>query len=342
MQAAVINANGGLEVVEVGEAPEPKPASQEVLLEVKAAALNHLDIWIRKGRPGVEMAFPHVLGSDCCGVVRALGHGVKQWHEGEAVIVNPGFNGEDEWTRRGEQNISPTFGILGAHRQGTFAQYVSVPASKLMPKPAHLSDAEAAALSLAHLTAWNMLVTRAQTQPGESVLIHGIGGGVALAALQLCGIIGARAIVTSSSREKLRRAADLGAAACIDYTAEDVAAKAREATRGKGVDVVIDTTGAETWPINFAAMRRGGRAVHAGVTTGKEATVNLSALYLNHFTIMGATMGADEGYRQMVEAVNQQQLRPVMDSTFPLSEARAAMAKMESGAQFGKIALAIG
>lgn len=343
MKAAYIEGHGGPEVLTVGELPEPpSPGRGEVRLRVKAAALNHLDIWVRRGRPGMASVLPHVLGSDCCGVVESVGEGVDTVSEGDEVILNPGLHGDDEFTRRGEQNISPTYGIMGAHRQGTFAEFVIVRADKLLPKPEHLSHEEAAALPLAHITAWCMLMRRARLQPGETVLIHGIGGGAALAALQLADLAGAQAIVTSSSHEKLDRSVTLGAAGLIHYREEDVAESVMTLTDGRGVDVVFDAVGASTWPINMAATRRGGRIVHCGVTTGAEATVNIAQLYWNHLTVMGSTMGCDEDFRQLVSAVNGAVLTPVVDAVYPLEEAAKAQERMETGQQFGKLVLRIG
>ena len=342
MKAVYIEENGGPEVVKVGDLPEPGPPGRgEVRLRVRAAALNHLDIWVRMGRPGMAEVRPHVLGSDCCGVVDALGEGVEGLAVGDPVILNPGLHGEDEYTRRGEQNISPSYGITGAHRQGTFAEFTNVRADKLLPKPEHLSDAEAAALPLAHLTAWCMLIRRAQLKAGETVLIHGIGGGAALAALQIASLAGAEPMVTSSSHDKLDRSLMHGAAALINYREDDVVESVMALTNGRGVDVVFDAVGAATWPINMGATRRGGRIVHCGVTTGAEATVNIAQLYWNHLTVMGSTMGSDEDFRQMVAAVSAGVIAPVVDKVFPIEEAAAAQARMEAGEQFGKIVLSI-
>jgi len=342
MKAIFIEDNGGPDVVQYGDIAEPGPPGPgEVRLRVKAAALNHLDIWVRMGRPGMSPSFPHVLGSDCCGVVDALGEGVDYLVVGDEVILNPGLHGEDEFTRRGEQNISPTYGITGAHSAGTFAEFVNVRADKLQYKPEHLSDAEAAALPLAHLTAWCMLIRRARVQPGETVLIHGIGGGAALAALQIATLAGAESFVTSSSNDKLERALALGAAAIINYREGDVADAVLELTGGLGADVVFDAVGAATWPINMAATRRGGRIVHCGVTTGAEASINIAQLYWNHLTVMGSTMGSDEDFRQMVAGVNSAMLTPEVDSIHPLEDGAKAQARMESGTQFGKIVLTI-
>jgi len=344
MRAAVLTKNGGLDALAVQEVPKPKAGRGEVLLDVRAAALNHLDIWVRKGRPGAEMQFPHILGSDAAGVVADVGEGVEGWSAGDEVVVNPGLNcGHCAWCRRGEHSECPKFTLMGLGAPGLFAEHAVVPAQNLHRKPAHLGWPEAAALTLAHVTAWRMLVTRARVLPGETVLIHGIGGGVAMAALQFVRSFGARAIVTSSSDEKLKQAKEMGAAHGINYKkTEDVGKAVKELTDGIGADAVIDAVGAATWPINFAALRKAGRAVHCGVTSGAQTETNLSALYWNQFSILGSTMGSDEDMRQMLAAVNAAKITPVLDKTFPLAEARAAQQRMEEGEQTGKIVLEVG
>lgn len=341
MKAAVIHEHGGNDLVVIERIADPKPAPGEVVMEVYASALNHLDIWVRKGRPGLNLSYPHVLGSDACGVVVELGAGVTDRALGDKVILNPGVSsGKGEYCSRGQQSEDPEFGIFGLSRQGTHSEKVAVPAGNLLPKPDHLSEGEAAALPLAYLTAWRMLMTRAALVPGETVLIHGIGGGVALAGLQLAKLANAEVIVTSSSDDKLNRACELGADHVVNYKSTPaVAAAVKEITKGRGVDIAFDTVGAITWPINFEAVRRGGRIVHCGVTTGATVQANISALYWNHLSVLGSTMGSHEDFRQMVKAVSNSKLKPVVDSVFPLEQARDALARMEAGEQFGKIVL---
>ncbi len=343
MKAAVIHECGGLDRVRVEEIPEPKAGAGEVVLEVRSAALNHLDIWVRKGRPGVTLRMPHVLGSDAAGVVVELGSGTHGVKVGDEVILNPGLScGFCESCRRGQQSECASFSIVGAGRPGTFAEKVAVPFYNVFPKPSHLNFDEAAALPLAYQTAWRMLMTRGGLKPGETVLIHGIGGGVALAALQLAKLAGAEVIVTSSSDEKLSRASGLGADHTINYkTVENVATAVKDITRGRGVDVVIDSVGAGTWETNFNLVRRGGRIVLCGVTTGAQAKTNLQALYWNQLTVMGSTMGSNEDVRLMLRAVTTAGLKPVIDSIKPLENAADAMGRMEAGEQFGKIVLKV-
>ena len=343
MKAVTIREHGELDVMRVEDIPEPAPGDFEVLLGVRAAALNHLDIWVRKGGRGRTVEGVHVLGSDGAGVVEGIGakaHGVSV---GDEVIVNPAVScGCCEYCLRGEQSECPDFGLIGAMRPGTFAEKVVVPAECVLPKPEHLTWEEAAALPLAYVTAWRMLMTRARLRPGETVLIHGIGGGVALAGLQWAKLAGAEVIVTSSSDEKLARAQGLGADHTINYrTTPDVAARVREITGGRGVDIAFDAVGAATWPVDIAAVRKGGRVVICGVTTGAEAATNLQAVYWNQLTLLGSTMGSQEDFRQMLRAATVSGLKPVVDRVYPLDQARDAMARMEQGEQFGKVVLRV-
>jgi NADPH:quinone reductase-like Zn-dependent oxidoreductase len=342
MKAAVITEHGELDKVKLAEAAKPKAGAGEVLIEVKSAALNHLDIWVRRGRRGVTLSMPHILGSDAAGVISEVGAGVDGFSVGDEVIINPGLScGKCEYCRRGEQSECSSFGIVGMSRAGTFTEYVTVPATNIYPKPSHLNFDEAAALPLVYVTAWRMLMTRAGLKPGQTVLIHGIGGGAAMAALQLVKLAAAKAIVTSSSDEKLDRAEQIGADHIINYKVGDVKDTVMSITGGRGVDVVVDTVGAATWPVDFSVVRRGGKIVLCGVTSGPKADTNLQALYWNQVTIMGSTMGSDDDFRAMLSAVFAAKLKPIIDSVFPLGKIREAMARMEQGTQFGKIVLKI-
>jgi NADPH:quinone reductase-like Zn-dependent oxidoreductase len=341
MKAVTIREHGGPDVVRVDDVDAPSAAPGEVVLDVRAAALNHLDLWVRIGRPGMDLDFPHVLGSDAAGVVAEVGDGVDGLAPGDEVVLNPGLScGACDACRRGEQSECRSYSIVGLGRWGTFAEQVAVPARCVRPKPVHLDWTEAAALPLAYLTAWRMLMTRAGLRPGETVLIHGIGGGVALGSLQIAKLAGAWAVVTSSSDDKLARAEDLGADVTVNYRSEpDVAKAVIGATGGRGVDVVVDTVGADTWPIDFQAVRRGGRIVNCGVTTGAEAATPLHALYWKQVTVLGSTMGSDEDFRRLLLAVEANELAPVVHATYALADAADALACMEAGEQFGKIVL---
>jgi NADPH:quinone reductase-like Zn-dependent oxidoreductase len=344
MKSIHITSFGDIDKVTYGDVPQPKPSHGEALVRVKAAALNHLDIWVVKGRPGVTLKGPHVLGSDCAGVVEAYGPGLEPLPAGSEVVVNPGVSCMTcEFCLRGQHSECPKFRILGFQLEGVYGEYAIVPAVNLFPKPKNLSWEEAAALPLSHLTAWRMLFERAKLQSGETVLIHGVGGGVGVAALQLCGLHGAETIVTSSSDEKLQRAQSMGAKHGLNYkTTTDVGAAVKALTNGRGVDVVIDTTGAPTLPISMAAVRRGGRIVTCGITGGAEATVNIQMLYWNHVSFMGSTMGSMEDMRRLVRATETFNLKPLIDKVFPLSDAQSALTRMKAGEQMGKIVLKVG
>jgi len=289
MKAVTIREFEGPKKVQVEDVAEPQITDDEVLLEVKAVALNHLDIWVTKGRRGAELKIPHVLGADASGVVAAIGSRVDNVSVGQNVLINPGLScGRCEFCRQGQQSLCVSFGMMGFSRPGTFAQRSAVPAVNIYPKPAHLDFTAAAALPLDHLTAWRILNTRARLQAGQTVLIHGIGGGAALAGLQIARLMGALVIVTSSSDEKLTRARQLGAECLINYrTSSDVIGKVMAFTRDRGVDVIFDSVGAAAWPLNEKVIRRGGTVVLCGVTTGAEAAVDIRQLYWNQVTVMG-------------------------------------------------------
>ena len=342
MKAAVIYEHGELDCVRIEEVAEPKADRDEVILQVKSAGLNHLDIWTRKGRPGLNLTMPHILGSDAAGVVVSVGADVANVRVGDDVILNPALScGLCEYCNRGQHSECLSFGIVGMSRPGTFAQRVAVPTQNIYPKPAYMNFDQAGSFALTYMTAWRMLITRAQVGAGQTVLIHGIGGGVALCALKLAKLVGACVIVTSSSDEKLARARQIGADFVINYKSADVAEYVKDFTFGRGVDVVVNTVGAAAWPIDFSTVRRGGKIILCGVTTGAKAETDLRALYWNQLTIMGSTMGSNEDFRQMLAAVTVAKLKPVIDSVEPLENVRKAMGRMEAGGQFGKIVLRI-
>jgi NADPH:quinone reductase-like Zn-dependent oxidoreductase len=341
MKAAVITAHGGLDVLDVREMPRPRPGRGEALVEVRAAALNHLDIWVRRGGRSA-LTFPHIIGSDGAGVVVELGPDVDGPPAGTEVVLSPALVCRRcPACRRGEQSMCEDFGILGMSSPGTFAQYVAVPADNLWPKPPHLNWHEAAGLVLAYGTAWRMLFTRGRLAGGQMVLIHGIGGGVAVAALQLARLAGARVIATSSSPQKLAAARELGAAETIDYRTTDVADAALAFAGPAGVDLIIDSVGAATMAANLRALRKGGRVVLCGVTGGDSAQVDLRAVYWRQLEIVGSTSSSDDDLRQMLAAVAANRLRPVVDKVFALEQVRQATQRMEQAGQFGKIVLAV-
>jgi NADPH:quinone reductase-like Zn-dependent oxidoreductase len=344
VHALTISGHGALDRIEVRDVPVPTLQSPtDVRLRMRAAALNHLDLFVVSGLPGPPLAFPWTLGADGCGVIDQVGSAVSGFTAGDRVVINPGISDRScEFCRAGEQPLCPRFGILGEHHPGTIAEYVVLPASNVLPVAASVSDVDAAAFTLVTLTAWRMVVTRAAVQPGEQVLIWGIGGGVAQAAMQICLQRGATVWVTSSDDAKLERARTLGASETINHRDVDVGKLVRERTGKRGVNVVIDNVGQATWPQSLAALGRGGRLITCGGTSGPRVETDVRRLFWNQWTIMGSTMGNDAEFEAVIAALNAGRLRPTVDAVFPLSDGRKAFERLSRGAQFGKLVIQIG
>jgi len=343
MLAATIRSHGPPEVVTVEAVPRPQvEGPDDVVVALKAAALNHLDLFVLRGLPGLPPAFPHVLGADGAGVVEAIGAAVTRAKPGDRVLLNPGVSCQRcEYCLAGEQSLCATYKLLGEHLPGTFAEAVRVPQWNVHPVPDGVAWADAAAFPLVHLTAWRMLVTRAGVRPGETVLIWGIGGGVALAALAIAKLLGAVAIVTSSSEAKLARARSLGADIALNHAAGDVPKELRRLLGGRGVDVVVDSVGEATWEKSLRALAPGGRLVTCGATTGPRVITDVRRLFWYHQTLMGSTMGNAREFAEIVRLLGSGALRPVVDGVTPLADARRALERMASGEQFGKQVLEI-
>ncbi len=340
MKACWIEQHGGPEVLKVVERPDPRPAADEVVIAVRACGLNHLDVWVRQGLPGAGFALPVVPGSDTAGVIEAVGAGVRGITVGDEVVTNPGFSIEPSPEKlTGYDPLCRDFGVLGAHRDGGCAERVAVPAENVLPKPKSLSFVEAAAVPVVFQTAWHMLVTRAKLLPSETVLIQAAGSGVSHAAIQVARLMGARVIATSSTPEKLRRAVELGADETINYRTEDVAARTRALTAGRGADVVLDHCGAATWEADIAALARGGRIVLCGATTGPEVKLNIGALFYLGQSVLGSTLGTREELQHVLTLMDRGQLQPVVDRTFTLDEIRAAHEHMQHPDRFGKVVI---
>ncbi|HSG14049.1 MAG TPA: zinc-binding dehydrogenase [Gaiellaceae bacterium] len=327
MKAVRIHEDGGPDVLLYEDIPDPEPGPGEVLVALRAAGLNHLDIWIRKGLPSAPK--PRILGADGAGVVSALGAGVEGFAVGDRVVLNPGIEHDGRIT------------VVGEHTDGTYCESKALPASHLYALDDSLSFEQGAAFPLVFETAYRMLVTKAALQEGEWVLIWGIGGGVALAAFEICRALGARTIVTSSSRSKLDRARELGADVTVDHSTEDVVAAVREATGGRGADVVVETVGEATWERSLAAAAQEGRVVVCGATTGHSPPARLYRVWWKQLVIMGSTMGTAADFEGAYDLVRSGRARIHVDSTFPLADAALAHERLESGAQFGKIVLTI-
>lgn len=332
MNAVVLTETGAPDVLRIGSAPDPVAGAGEVVVALRAAALNRRDVYLRKGI--APSPLPVIPGSDGAGVVRSVGAGVSGVSEGDEVVILPslGWGG-------GEDAPAPGFRILGGPDDGTYAELIRLPAENVLPKPARLSFEEAAALPLAGLTAYRALVSRARIRPGETVLILGIGGGVATMALHIARAAGCRVIVTSSSDDKLARARDLGAAGGVNYTEGDWVAGVKEMSGG-GVDVVIDSVGS-TWPDSINCVRPGGRVVAFGGTGGAKVELMVRPLTMGQVSLLGTTMGSPRDFAGLLAAVAHQSWVPVIDSVRPLADVAAAHAREEAGDHFGKLVLTI-
>jgi zinc-binding alcohol dehydrogenase/oxidoreductase len=313
LKAIRIHEDGGPEVLRYEDAPDPEPGDGEVLVQLRAASLNHLDLWVRKGLPSVPK--PRILGADGAGLV-----------DGERVVINPGIEHGDRIT------------VIGEHMDGTHAELIAVPRENVYPIPDGMSFEEAAAFPLVFETAYRMLVTKAELRGGEWVLLWGIGGGIATAANAIARALGARTIVTSSRDEKLAR---VEADVKVNHASEDVVEAVKEATEGRGADVVVEHVGEATWQRTLQAVRQGGRVAVCGATTGPNPPAALHRIWWKQLTIYGSTMGTKEDFEGAYELVASGKARPVVDEVFPLSEARAAHERMEAGDQLGKIVLTI-
>jgi len=327
VKAVRIHEDGGPEVLRYEDVPDPEPQAGEVLVELRAAGVNHLDIWIRKGLPSVPK--PRILGADGAGVVAALGDGVEGFAVGDRVVVNPGIVHDGRIT------------VIGEHTDGTCCELKAIPAAQLYPLAEQLSFEEGAAFPLVFETAYRMLVTKAGLREGEWVLIWGIGGGVALAAFELCRALGARAIVTSSSNDKLERARGLGADVAVNHSEDDVVAAVKEATGGAGAAVVVETVGEATWERSLAGAASEGRVVVCGATSGHSPPARLYRLWWKQLVVYGSTMGTPADFEGAYELIREGRARIHVDSVFPLADAAKAHERLESGAQFGKVVLKI-
>lgn len=333
----------GIDNVKLADLDDPEPGRAEVVVRMRAAALNHLDLWTVGGDLGIEHHFPHVLGADGAGEIASVGPGVEGLRPGGRVMINPAMScGECERCRAGEHSECTTFHMLGEHVPGTFAEQVKVPARNVYPFPEHLSFEEAAALGVTFITAYRMLFVRGRLRPGEWVVITGIGGGLAQSLLQLARPVAGRVFVTSSSQAKIDRALEIGADAGIDYSEDDVGRGVRRLTGKRGVDLVVDSAGGSAVEPSLRALRKGGRLVVAGATAGGRADIDVRRLFWNQLELIGSTMGSDADVSDMLRLVAGMGLHPLIDRTFPLSKGQEALTYLESGAHVGKVVLAIG
>jgi NADPH:quinone reductase-like Zn-dependent oxidoreductase len=322
-------------------APEIR-APGDVLVRIRMAALNRLDLWMTAGLPNVSPRFPFVVGSDGAGVVEAVGSGVRSIRPGDRVMINPGLAcGHCAACLDDDEPLCREYRILGEHLPGTAAELVVVPEENLAAVPEGMGWPEAAGFSLVTLTAWRMLTRRAGLRAGETVLVWGIGGGVSLASLQIVNFLGGRAIVTSASDAKLERARRLGAAVTLNHAREDVVSEVRRDTGGRGVDVIVDSVGEQTWVNSQRALRRGGRIVICGATTGPTVSLDLRRLFWHQWSILGSTMGSRREYAEIVRLAHQGRLWPVIDRVVPLADGAAAYQRMQRGEHTGKLVLEV-
>ncbi|HEX4574681.1 MAG TPA: zinc-binding dehydrogenase [Gemmatimonadales bacterium] len=346
MRAWVIRATGSLDQLQLVDVPDPAGAlgPRDVRIALQAAALNHLDLFTVQGLSH-EYHFPHIVGADGAGLVAAIGADVRTVQPGDRVMINPGIPDYScAYCRAGDHSLCPNYRLLGEHLPGTLAQYIVVPEQNvaIIPTAAPpLTWPEAAAFSLVTLTAWRMAVTRAQVQPGETVLIWGIGGGVSLAALRIAKLRGARVVVTSAHDGKLAEARRLGADVTLNHRTQNVSQEVRALTEKRGADVVIETVGEATWDESLRSLARGGRLVCCGATSGPRVAIDLRRLFWHQWSLLGSTMGNVAEYREIVRVLGTGELRPLVDHVFPFAEARAAFERLERGEQFGKVVVQI-
>jgi NADPH:quinone reductase-like Zn-dependent oxidoreductase len=341
-EAMVMRATGGPEVLtrETLEIPEPGP--REVRVRVRAVALNHMDLWVRRGLPHMKYSWPYRLGCDIAGEVEALGPGARGAALGDRVLVNPGLScGVCERCLSGEDNLCKQYRIHGEGAQGGYARHLNVPDTNLLPCPSRLSFTEAAALPLVFLTAWQMVVDKARVTPGQTVLVQAAGGGVASAAIQLCKLHGARVITTTSTEAKAARAKALGADHVVNVSTDDFVAECKRLTDKVGVDAVIEHVGGEVFVKSVLAARWGGRVVTCGATAGFAATVDLRQIFFRQVEVLGSTMGPKGDLFKVLRLVEEGRLRPVVDRVLPLWEAREAHRVLEAREAFGKVVLEV-
>jgi len=333
--------HGELDVLQYTDVPDPAPGPGQVLVRVRACALNHLDVWVRRGWPGLKLEKPHWTGADVAGEVSALGDGVTGWEVGQRVVVEPGISTcEDEFTSRGEHSLSPGYVILGEHIQGGQAELVAVPATNLTPMPDGWDFPQAAAPLLVSLTAWRMLIHQARLRAGESVLVIGAGGGVNSMAIQIAKLAGATVYALTSTEKKMEKAHELGADVVLNYREDPQWSKTLYKMTGRrGVDVVVDNVGQATLPQSMRAVARGGRIVIVGNTSGPRVEIDTRFIFGKQISLIGSTMGSHQDFRDVTNLFWAGKLKPVVDRVMPLSEGQAAFEALEQGKQFGKIVL---
>jgi len=342
VKAILFRQHGGPEVLQFTDVPDPEPRPTEVLVRVRACALNHLDLWVRGGLPNVPIPLPHIPGSDVAGEIAKIGSEVTTVRVGQKVVLAPGVTcGKCAACISGQDNRCRQFTNLGYMIDGGCAEFVRVPEVNCLSCPENLSFEQAAAIPLVFQTAWHMLIARAQLQPGEDVLVLGAGSGVGTAAIQIAKFFGARVIATAGSDEKLQKARELGADHGINHKSQKIRDEVRRITNKRGVDVVFEHVGTATWDDSLASLALAGRLVTCGATTGYDAKIDLRFLFSRQLSLLGSYMGVKSELHTIMKLVAASRLKPVVDRTFPLAEAAAAHAYLESAQQFGKVVLKV-
>ncbi len=344
MKAAFINKHGSLDQLLIGDLDIPKIKPNEVLVQAKFGALNHIDVFLIRGWPGLKLTMPHVLGSDGSGIIKEVGSAVTTVSEGESVTINPGLScGKCKFCLSGNQNFCKSFSIMGEHRWGTYCEYFKVPEENALKLPSNISYELAAAAPLTFLTAWRLLTTQANLRPGENILIHGAGGGVSTAAIQIAKYIGAKVITTTSDQDKMKKAEELGADHVINYKTSPDYGKTifSEITKKQGIDVIVDSVGKLTISNSLRLLKPGGRLVIPGATTGSIAEVDIRQIFWKQIKIFGSTMSNQGEFREVMKLVFEEKLKPIVDRKFQLEEIIEAENYLNEGKQFGKVLIEI-
>jgi NADPH:quinone reductase-like Zn-dependent oxidoreductase len=342
MKAIVIHEHGDESVLKLEDRPRPAFGADEVLVRVQAVGLNHLDIWVRRGIPGVPYPLPLIPGCETTGVVEEIGSAVRGVKPGDEIVAAPGVScGRCRECAAGDDHLCRFYGILGESRDGGCAEYIAIPSVNALPRPKNLSPEQAAAMPLVFLTAWHMLLGRAKVRAGETVLVHAAGSGVGSAAIQIARMHGAHVIATAGSADKLAKARELGAHETLDYSTGDWVAEVRRLTGKRGVDIVFEHTGAATWDGSVRSLAKGGRLVTCGATTGHEVQVNLRLLFFKSLSLLGSTMGSRAELIEILGHAASGALHPVLDRVLPLAQAAEAHRLIARREQFGKIVLKV-
>jgi NADPH:quinone reductase-like Zn-dependent oxidoreductase len=341
MKALYFGEHGELDAVKYGDVPDAKAGPGEVLIRVRACAINFLDIWVRRGWPGLKLEMPHWCGADVAGEIVELGEDVADWQVGQRVVVDPGVTlFEDEYTRRGKDSVSPGYHVLGEHRRGGAAEYLAIPAGNLAGMPDDIDFPQAAAPLLVSLTAWRMLMHQAGLRAGETVLVVGAGGGVNSVAIQIAKLAGATVYTVASNAEKAEHARKLGSDVILNRSQVDWGKEIFKLTARRGVDVVVDNVGKATIATSMQAVTRGGRIVIVGNTSGPRAEIDIRFIFGKQISLIGSTMGSHQDFRDVLNLLWGGKIKPVIHQVLPLSEGKEAYKMMEEGKHFGKIVLA--